>query len=344
MAVRPPRLLTSLIAGGLVTGSLLLGAGSALAAPADDVVEARCGQTVRAEEGQTVKVVPTLGLPFEREVRTGMEPITQLVGGILCRVQVQVVEPVSQQVAQAAPPLRQATEQLSGTTGAVLDAPRSAATATPRSRAAVPTPAAAAPTFTPQQAAAAAPAFAPAFGALPSSFLKGAAGPAPGVRAFDPNLLLGSAFPGLRAGSPAYLGYDPASAVTTASQVQALPVDALTEGGVGVPALIAVLALSGVAAFTVRRVVLGRAATPSSVGGAAAAPAAADGAGGRGDGRGGRGPRRARRRGHRRAGRGRRGRRDDGRRAHARPRLRTRGNRRVRRCVGPGEGTRRPVR
>ncbi len=276
MAVRPSRLLTSLIAGGLVTGSLLLGAGSALAAPAaDDVVEARCGETVRAEEGQTVKIIPTLGLPFEREVRTGMKPITQLVGGILCRVQVQVVEPVSEQVAQAAPPLRQATEQLSGATGAVLDAPRSAATTAPRSRAAVPTPAAAAPTFTPQQAAAAAPAFAPAFGALPSSFLKGAAGPAPGVRAFDPNLLLGSAFPGLRAGSPAYLGYDPASAVTTASQVQALPVDALTEGGVGVPALIAVLALSGVAAFTVRRVVLGRAVTPSSVGGAAAGPVAA---------------------------------------------------------------------
>ena len=309
--------------------------------PADDVVEARCGQTVRAEEGQTVKVIPTLGLPFEREVRTGMKPITQLVGGILCRVQVQVVEPVSEQVAQAAPPLRQATEQLSGTTGAVLDAPRSAATATPRSRAAVPTPAAAAPTFTPQQAAAAAPAFAPAFGALPSSFLKGAAGPAPGLRAFDPNLLLGSAFPGLRAGSPAYLGYDPASAVTTASQVQALPVDALTEGGVGVPALIAVLALSGVAAFTVRRVVLGRAAASSSVGGAAAAPVAdAERGRGRGDGRGGRGPRR----GRRRAGRAGRGRRDHGRRAHARPRLRSRGNRRVRRCVGPGEGARRPVR
>ncbi|WP_433031609.1 hypothetical protein [Actinomycetospora sp. CA-053990] len=97
------------------------------------------------------------------------------------------------------------------------------------------------------------------------------------MRAFDPNLLLGSAFPGLRAGSPAYLGYDPASAVTTASQVQALPVDALTEGGVGVPALIAVLALSGVAAFAVRRIVLGRAvaSSSSSVGGAAAAPVAA---------------------------------------------------------------------
>ena len=265
MALRPSRLLTSLVAGGLVTGSLLLGAGSALAAPAPaaDPVEARCGQTVRAEEGQTVKVIPTLGLPFEREVRTGMEPITQLVGGILCRVQVQVVEPVSAQVAQAAPPLRPATEQLSGTTGAVLAAPRSSAAAAAPSQAAAPTPAAV-PMFTPQQAAAAAPAFGSAFGTLPSSFLRSAAGPAPGVAAYDPKMLLGSAFPGLRAGSPAYLGYDPASAVTTASQVQALPVDALTEGGVGVPALIAVLALSGVAAFGVRRIVLGRMIAASS--------------------------------------------------------------------------------
>ena len=162
-------------------------------------------------------------------------------------------------------------------------------------------------------------------------------------------MLLGSAFPGLRAGSPAYLGYDPASAVTTASQVQALPVDALTEGGVGVPALIAVLALSGVAAFAVRRVVLGRAVASSS----------------------GRRRRRCRRRRwpprmlrttdevtaevaeerdedadaqdeldeDEAAG-------TDGRRAH-RPGLtarEARGNRRARRCVGPGEGAREAVR
>jgi hypothetical protein len=266
MALRAPRLLTAVLAGGLVTGSLLLGAGSALAAPtaAADPVEARCGQTVRAEPGQTVKVIPALGLPFEREVRAGMDPITQLVGGVLCRVQVQVVEPVSEQVAQAAPPLRQATERLDQGAGTVLS-PTPRTRATPTTQAAAPV-VPAAPTFTPQQAATAAPAFGPAFGALPSSFLRSATGPTPGVRAFDPNLLLGSAFPGLRAGAPAYLGYDPASAVTTASQVQALPVDGLTGGGVGVPALIAVLALSGVAAFTVRRMVLG---SPAA---AAAAP------------------------------------------------------------------------
>ena len=260
MVLRPPRLLTSLLAGGLVTGSLLLGAGSALAAPsAGDVVEARCGQTVRAEEGQRVKVTPDLGLPFVREVTEGMDPISQVVGGLLCRVQVQVVEPVAERVAEAAPPLRQATEQVREGTGAVLaPSERPRASATPRTQAAQPTTRAAQPpAFTPQQAAAAAPAFAPAFGALPSSFLRGAFGPAPGVAAYDPNILLGSAFPGLRTGAPAYLGYDAASAVTTASQVQALPVDGLTRGGVGVPALIAVLALSGVAAFTVRRLVLG---------------------------------------------------------------------------------------
>ncbi|MDD7941111.1 hypothetical protein PHK61_22075 [Actinomycetospora lutea] len=264
MALRAPRrLLTAALAGGLVTGSLLLGAGSAMAAPSsDDVVEARCGQTVRAEPGQTIKVIPELGLPFEREVRRGMEPIAQVVGGIgglLCRVQVQVVEPVASGVAQAAPPLRPATDQLSRGTGAVLDPTPQPRATTPRSQAATPAPAAAVPTLTPQQAAAAAPAFAPAFGALPSSFLRSASGPAPGLAAYDPNMLLGSAFPGLRAGAPAYLGYDAASAVTTASQVQALPVDGLTDGGVGVPALIAVLALSGVAAFTVRRIVLGKA-------------------------------------------------------------------------------------
>lgn len=272
MALRAPRrLLTAVLAGGLVTGSLLLGAGSAIAAPdADDVVEARCGETVRAEPGQTVKVIPELGLPFEREVRRGMEPIRQVlggVGGLLCRVQVQVVEPVSAGVAQAAPPLRQATEELSRGTGAVLDPTPQPRSTAPRAQAATPSAAAAAavPTLTPQQAAAAAPAFAPAFGALPSSFLRSASGPAPGLATYDPNMLLGSAFPGLRAGAPAYLGYDAASAVTTASQVQALPVDALADGGVGVPALIAVLALSGVAAFTVRRIVLGKAAPAAPV-------------------------------------------------------------------------------
>ncbi|MFC5136865.1 hypothetical protein ACFPK1_01360 [Actinomycetospora rhizophila] len=279
MALRAPRrLLTAALAGGLVTGSLLLGAGAAVAAPSsDDVVEARCGETVRAEEGQTLKVIPRLGLPLEREVTQGMKPIRELLGGLLCTVQVIVVEPVSAGVAQAAPPLRPAAEQLSRGTGAVLDPTPQPRATTPRSQAATPAPAAAAvPTLTPQQAAAAAPAFAPAFGALPSSFLRSASGPAPGLATYDPNMLLGSAFPGLRAGAPAYLGYDVASAVTTASQVQALPVDGLTDGGVGVPALLAVLALSGVAAFTVRRIVLGKAPVAAAGAGETAADETAE--------------------------------------------------------------------
>lgn len=265
MALRATRLLTALVAGGLVTGSVLLGAGAASAAPAD-TVPARCGQTVRAAPGDTVTVTPLIGRPFTVPVLAGMDPISELVGGVLCRVQVDVIEPVASSVADAAPPLAPAAETLGAGTGAVLE-PSTRARATPRTQAtpappaapaAAPAPVALAPSPT------AAAAFAPAFGALPTSFLRSASapGPAPGLR-FDAGLLLGSAFPGLRAGAPAYLGYDAASAVTTASQVQALPVDGLSEGGVGVPALLAVLALSGVAAFTVRRAVLGRGATPA---------------------------------------------------------------------------------
>jgi hypothetical protein len=279
MALRAPRVLTALVAGGLVTGSVLLGAGTALAAPGGDVVPASCGQTVRAESGDTVRVTPVIGAPIVRQVVAGMDPITQLIGGVLCRVQVDVVAPVASSVARAAPPLAPAASRVSGSSGSEL-APSTRARATPRSQAGAPAPAAApgpapaaAPVLTPQQATAAAPAFAPAFGALPTSFLRSAsAGPAPGLR-YDAGLLLGSAFPGLRPGAPAYLGYDAASAVTTASQVQALPVDGLEKGGVGVPALLAVLALSGVTAFAVRRVVLGRGVTPPVAPGADEEPA-----------------------------------------------------------------------
>ena len=118
-----------------------------------------------------------------------------------------------------------------------------------------------APALPPAALAAAAPAFAPSINTLPSSFLGGAApASAPGgLPTYDAGQLLGSAFPGLKAGAPAYLGYDPASAVTTASQVQALPVDGMSRG-MGVPVMLAVLALAGVAAFVVRSMVLRRAA------------------------------------------------------------------------------------
>jgi hypothetical protein len=125
----------------------------------------------------------------------------------------------------------------------------------------------------PTPIAASAPAFAPSFNSLPSSFL-GAATPgasSAGLPAtapsYDASQLLGSAFPGLKAGAPAYLGYDPASAVTTASQVQALPVDGMSKG-MGVPVMLAVLALAGVAAFVVRALVLRRTAAASAAQGA----------------------------------------------------------------------------
>lgn len=273
MGARFSRLVSVAAAGGVLTGSLLLGAGAAFAAPGE-VVPARCGQTVQANPGDTVRVTPTLGLPFLVPI-TGtagpLQTITKPLTGLLCEVQVKVVEPVTSRVAEAVPQAEPLTDAVASGTGQALNpksatpsaaaAPAPAPAATPAAAPAPMVPAPKARELPPAALAAAAPAFAPSFNALPSSFL-GATAPlsAPaGLPAYDPGQLLGSAFPGLEAGAPAYLGYDPASAVTTASQVQALPVDGMS-GGMGVPVMIAVLALAGVAAFVVRSMVLRRAA------------------------------------------------------------------------------------
>lgn len=262
MPLRASRVVRAVMVGGLVLGATALSTGSAAAGPtpANDPVPARCGETVEAAPGQTVRVTPALGLPFLVRVEAGMDPIRRSVAAALCRVDVNVVEPVAQDAGKATPPLRPVTEAVEGAVStaeaAVGPEPETDTVATPK--ASVPS---AAPRSTPEQAAAAAPAFGSAFGSLPSSFLRGAAGPAP-VAQYDPRMLLGSAFGGLRAEAPAYLGYEPASAVTTASHVQALPIDGLTEGGVGLPAVLAVLGLSGASAFLVRRLVLGRTRRP----------------------------------------------------------------------------------
>ncbi|MEJ2869990.1 hypothetical protein WCD74_19640 [Actinomycetospora sp. OC33-EN08] len=287
MGARFSRLVSVAAAGGVLTGALLLGGGVASAAPAapGDVVPARCGQTVTVNPGDSVKVDPPLGLPFLVPITKAAGPlqsITRPLTGLLCEVQVKVVEPVTAGVASAVPqaaPLAGALEQGSATVlgnGAPKQTPSaaaapSAAAVAPLPRAAVPP----APALPPAALAAAAPAFAPSFNALPSSFLGAAApGSAPaGLPAYDPGQLLGSAFPGLKAGAPAYLGYDPASAVTTASQVQALPVDGLS-GGMGVPVMLAVLALAGVAAFVVRSMVLRRAASAAASNSPAPGPVA----------------------------------------------------------------------
>ncbi|WP_433800841.1 hypothetical protein [Actinomycetospora sp. CA-084318] len=284
MGARFSRLVSVAAAGGVLTAALVLGGGVALAAPAapGDVVPARCGQTVQASPGDSVQVTPTLGAPFLVPITSAAGPlqsITRPLTGLLCQVQVQLVEPVATAAAAAVPPAAPLASAVASGSRAALDpqaAQPSAAAASPTAAAAAVPAAPAAPMVAPAPAlppaALAAPAFAPSFNALPSSFLgTPAVGSAPaGLPAYDPGQLLGSAFPGLKAGAPAYLGYDPASAVTTASQVQALPVDGLS-GGMGVPVMLAVLALAGVAAFVVRSMVLRRAAGASV---AAAGPAA----------------------------------------------------------------------
>ncbi|MDT7742295.1 MAG: hypothetical protein QOE59_1373 [Actinomycetota bacterium] len=281
MGARFSRLVSVAAAGGVLTGSLLMGGGAAFAGPptGGHVIPAPCGTTVQAAPGDTVQVTPLLGLPINVPIGTSAGPlqaINQTIAGALCQVQVQLVQPVTTYVAAAAPQLQPLTSTVEQGSRTALGGPAPAAApaaAAPAAAPAVVAPPAlvpAAPAALPPTAiAAAAPAFAPSFNSLPSSFLGGATPgalsgglptglPAAGAPAYDPSQLLGSAFPGLKAGAPAYLGYDPASAVTTASQVQALPVDGMSKG-MGVPVMLAVLALAGVAAFVVRAMVLRRA-------------------------------------------------------------------------------------
>ncbi len=286
MGARFSRLVSVAAAGGVLTGSLLLGAGAALAAPTvpaagGQIIPAACGTTVQAQPGDTVQVKPLLGLPLNVPIGSAAGPlqtIDQSIAGVLCQVQVQLVQPVTTYVAAAAPPLAPLATTVEQGSRTALGGTAPATAPATQAPAAAPVPVApravvpAAPAALPPTAiAAAAPAFAPSFNSLPSSFLGGATPstlsgglPAAGAPAYDPSQLLGSAFPGLKAGAPAYLGYDPASAVTTASQVQALPVDGMSNG-MGVPVMLAVLALAGVAAFVVRAMVLRRATAAAAV-------------------------------------------------------------------------------
>jgi hypothetical protein len=215
---------------------------------------------------------PLLGLPINVPITSAAGPfqsITQTIAGSLCQVQVQLVQPATSGVAAAAPQLAPAAAAVEKGSRTALGGPAPASQAPAPAPAAAPQaapiPAAAPAPLAPAALAASAPAFAPSFNTLPSSFL-GASAPASapgGLPTYDAGQLLGSSFPGLKAGAPAYLGYDPASAVTTASQVQALPVDGMS-GGMGVPVMLAVLALAGVAAFVVRSIVLRRATSSAA--------------------------------------------------------------------------------
>jgi hypothetical protein len=278
MGARFSRLVSVAAAGGVLTGSLLFGAGVAMAAPTPaaggQVVPAQCGQSVQASPGDTVKVTPLLGLPMMVPITSAAGPlqsINQSIAGSLCQVQVQLVQPATTAVAAAAPALKPATDTVEKGSRTALGgqapaaSPAAQAPAAAPQAAAAPLPAVAPAPLAPAALAASAPAFAPSFNTLPSSFL-GASAPASapgGLPTYDAGQLLGSSFPGLKAGAPAYLGYDPASAVTTASQVQALPVDGMS-GGMGVPVMLAVLALAGVAAFVVRSIVLRRATSSAA--------------------------------------------------------------------------------
>ena len=115
MGARFSRVVSVAAAGGVLTGSLLIGGGVALAAPAagGQVIPAQCGQTVSAKPGDTVKVTPLLGVPLVVPITTAAGPlqsIDQTIAGSLCEVQVQLIQPVTAQVAAAAPAAKPVTD------------------------------------------------------------------------------------------------------------------------------------------------------------------------------------------------------------------------------------------
>jgi len=249
MGARVSRVVSTVVLGGMA--SLALGfAGPVADAAPTRAVSADCNSTVTAAPGDTIiSPLAVLGT-----VRSG----TALVGTALCPVTVVVVESVTSPVVKPTPvgvggivPSPKKSTVPAGR----APAPASTPTTPPR---ASPGAAAPAPAVAPAAAAAA---FAPAFGALPSSFLASAApmaSPIGSAGGYDPGLLLSGA-PGLRV--PSFLGLDPAGAVTSTSQLQALPVDGL-RGGLGAPSVLAVLGISAVAALGVRRAVMGRRLLP----------------------------------------------------------------------------------
>ena len=273
MGVRS-RVVSSALIGGLMTGALVLGAPAAEA----KTVNASCGGSVTAAPGDTI-VTPLGSLG---SVGSASKTLSSTLGVVLCKVNVTVVKPVASAAGGAASGVKSGADAAGGAVKGAAGSLKGGSTPAPSAGGTRTATSAAAPTSattpgagsTPAPAAGStgggsavladapmSPAFAPMFTALPSSFLALAA---PGASAistgfYDPSLLLGGA-PMYRVGIPSLLG-DPTTAVTSASQLQALPIDGLG-GGFGVPAVLVVLLAAGAAALGVRRAILGRRVLP----------------------------------------------------------------------------------
>jgi hypothetical protein len=250
---------TAAVAGGLLAGSVALGAGVASAAPAPSrVVPASCGQTVSALQGDTVRVKPKFGATQDYVVGgTGTTRIPSTLERPDCEVDVQVRAPATAPAPMAAYPM------------AAYPVAPVAPAAAPAAVAPAAAPVPAAPVPAARAAAPAPVAPVPASGRTATSrSTRGSGAPASSVA---DGLALPAALPpvpSLPLGAP--MAPAPPAAAPAAPDAQVLATRntaALTptddSHGLGVPILVALIAGTGVAAFGVRMLVMRRRSTPA---------------------------------------------------------------------------------
>jgi hypothetical protein len=248
---------TAAVAGGLLAGSVALGAGVASAAPAPSrVVPASCGQTVSALPGDTVRVKPKFGATQDYVVGgTGTTRIPSTLERPDCEVDVQVRAPAAAPAPMAAYPMAAYPVAPAPMAAApVAPAPAAAPVAAapvPAARAAAPAPAAPVPAAGRSTASRASRGTGTAASSVTDGLAPGAALPA------IPSLPLGAPMaPAPPAAAPAA---PDAQVLATRNTAALTPAD--DSHGLGVPVLIALIAGTGVAAFGVRMVMLRRGST-----------------------------------------------------------------------------------
>ena len=270
---------TAAVAGGLLAGSVALGAGVASAAPAPSkVVPASCGQTVSAMPGDTVRVKPKIGQTEDYVI--GGSPGTTRIPSTMerpsCEVDVKVKPGAGARLRAGRAGLRPRVRP--GLRARIRPGLRAGGTdgggARPAAPGAAPAPAAAplaaAPAPAARAAAPAAIAPAPAAGrsATSSSRGSGAAassvtdGLAPGAALpAVPSLPFGAAMAPAAPMAPVPPAAPDAQVLPTRNTATVAPAD--DSHGLGVPILIALIAGTGVAAFVVRMLVLRRRSEPA---------------------------------------------------------------------------------
>ena len=230
MGLRHRRLLPSVLVGGMLVAGMAIGVGTA------EAQESCTGPT-----GLTILLPSPLVESVTDSGKCVLATVEDTTSSVPTPTPSKIVTPPSGSTTSstAAPP----------TTPPSTTVPVPPAAQPPGAAAAAPAAVAAA-----QPLAAGQSLLAPGVGATPSALTGAPFAPALGNAVYDPALLLGAP-----ANNPlvSMASADPASAVTTASQVQAMALQNLP-GGLGVPAVLGVIILAGLGALVVRSRILRR--------------------------------------------------------------------------------------